>query len=67
MVLKFYSCTTAQHFLGRHVKVSVCILFSNTCKTLGVRNVLRGVESSLYICFPAKYTVLPVQHTNTQK
>ena len=43
--------------------------------SLGARNALWGVESSIQVQFsrflymgrPAKYTALPVQHTRTQK
>ena len=46
--------------------------FSIICRNLtalGVRNVLQSVGSSIhfFMCHPAKYTALPVQHTRTQK
>ena len=75
------SCTTTRYLLGQHLKIhgSLCMYtFSNICRNftaLGIRNAPRDIEYSIlkskfgdfFICLPAKYTVLRVQHTGTQK
>ena len=42
------SCTTTQYFLGRHVKILIFV------GTLGIRNALRSVESSIVYCIKYK-------------
>ena len=76
---EIFSCTTTRYLLGRHVKISamaLCVYYiCRNLTALGVRNALRSVESSIQVqfsrnffkCRPAKYTMLPVQHTRTQK